>query len=170
MKILLTFSLTFARSPAHIRNKLFILGTQLFGWDKWFYRRWTTGQKKISKVDLLPTPLLSMSQLCFCSRSCALKIAEFYYRNRRFRSRYPVFEAVNNRGCFFSKVGFWPTPPLRHQKQDFHTYSTFSRKSGSSYEKIGKKHFLFFPIIFFFERLIIGKRKIYDFFKFFQIL
>ena len=30
---------------------------------------------------------------------------------------------------------------LRHQKQGFPTYSTFSRKSGSSYEKIGKKHF-----------------------------
>jgi hypothetical protein len=30
---------------------------------------------------------------------------------------------------------------LRRQKQGFSTYSTFSRKSGSSYEKIDKKHF-----------------------------
>ena len=30
---------------------------------------------------------------------------------------------------------------LRHQKQGFPTDSTFSRKSGSSYEKIGNKHF-----------------------------
>ena len=59
MKILLTFSLTFARSPANIRNLIFTIGIQLFGWDKWFPRRWTTVLKNFSKVHLLPTPLLT---------------------------------------------------------------------------------------------------------------
>ena len=49
----------------------------------------------------------------FCTRSSALKIAEFYYRNRRFRSRYPVFEAVNNRGSFFFESLVLTHPPLR---------------------------------------------------------
>ena len=41
----------------------------------------------------------------------------------------------------FTRKLLTPDPPLRHQKQDFPTYYTFSRKSGSSYENIGKKHF-----------------------------
>ena len=52
----------------------------------------------------------------FCTLSSALKIAEFYYRNRRFRSRYPVFVAVNNRSSFFfeSRVLTHPLrPPLK---------------------------------------------------------
>ena len=47
----------------------------------------------------------------FCSRSSALKIAEFYYPNRRFRSRYPVLESVNNRGSFFFESQVLTHPP-----------------------------------------------------------
>ena len=56
LKILLTFSLTFARPPANRRNPIFTMGTQLFGWDKWFLRRWTTEEVFFSKVDLSLTP------------------------------------------------------------------------------------------------------------------
>ena len=59
---------------------------------------------KYLKTGLLKNSINIFSY--FCSRSSALKIAEFYYRDRRFRSRYPVFEAVNNRSSFFRKLGF----------------------------------------------------------------
>jgi len=43
----------------------------------------------------------------------SVKIAEFYYRNRSFRSRYPVFEAVNNRGSFFFESWVLTHPLLK---------------------------------------------------------
>ena len=33
------------------------MGTQLFGWVFWFYRRWTTEEIFFSKVDFSPNPL-----------------------------------------------------------------------------------------------------------------
>ncbi len=43
------FSLTVALPTAKIRNKLFIIETQLFRWVCWFYRRWTTVLKIFRK-------------------------------------------------------------------------------------------------------------------------